>query len=466
MEEEMSEVVRQFKPKFRSIHKTQIEDDLSENTASSLHQIELLRTVITKNVFNIVRIQTIDDRWIGIQLRDTYVTCGWLLSEVIRKLSQLRLNYDPADIVGFKTNNIHLDYHLSCLHYNLPNLNGVLLIPQIRQQLKEPINLDWFEIIKKLAAGGFSVVYLVKNKENGQFYAMKVIDKRLMIERDKEEMVFNERQILTRLNHRRIINLYCAFQSKSKLYFVFDYCPGGELYYHLRKQKRFSEEQAKWLFIQILDGLQYLHSQNIIYRDLKPENILIDQDGCPKLADFGLSKIVDNQEQLNYSFCGSLEYMAPEMIEQKGHNYTQDYYQLGVMLYEMMAGIPPFYAKTRQDMIKNIVSKQINYPHFFSKNLSDFITKLCNKDKTKRLCGKQIYQHPWLQGPIKKMPIKYQCDQFNFDKLFINQKCLDIESGPRCIAEEFNLLTLSQSRGIRDEEMCPFEKFSSFYYKK
>ncbi|CAD8122349.1 unnamed protein product [Paramecium sonneborni] len=465
IEQCMSNLVSSLKPKFRSIHKTQNDDEeLSENVADSQHQIELFRSLTIKNVINIIRVQTINDRWIGIQLRDPFVTCGWLLSETIRKISQLNLNYDPFNIVGFKTNNIHLDYHLSCLHLLLPNLNGILLTPLLRQGLKEPINLDWFEIIKKIGAGSFSVVYLVRNKENGQFYAMKVTDKQLMFESGKEELVIKERQILIKLNHRRIITLHASFQSKTKLYFIFDYCPGGELYYHLRKQKRFCENQAKWLFIQILDGIQYLHSKNVIYRDLKPENILIDLEGYPKLADFGLSKPVENQDDLNFSFCGSLEYMAPEMIELKGHNQTLDYYQLGILLYEMVAGIPPFFAKTRQEMIKNILSKQINFPNFFSKNLIDLISNLCKKNINERLCGKTILQHPWLQGFIKKMPIKYKLDTFHIDKLFMNQQSLNIESGPRCIIEEFNLQTMSQS--VKDEDWHSFEKFQTFYYKK
>ncbi|CAK62854.1 unnamed protein product (macronuclear) [Paramecium tetraurelia] len=453
-----------LKPKFSSIHRTQNDEETNENIENSEHHLELFRSLTTKNVINVIRVQTVNDRWIGIQLKDPYVTCGWLLSEVIRKFSQLDLNYDPFNIVGFKTNNIHLDYQLSCLHLLLPNLNGVLLIPQLRKGLKEPINIDWFEIIKKLGAGSFSVVYLVRNKENGQFYAMKVTDKQLMAENEKEDLVIKERQILTQLNHKRIISLHAAFQSKSKLYFIFDYCPGGELYYHLRNQKRFSEDQAKWIFVQILDAIQYLHSKNIIYRDLKPENILIDLDGYPKLIDFGLSKIVESQEDLNFSFCGSLEYMAPEMISLKGHNYTIDYYQLGILLYEMVAGIPPFYAKTRQEMIKNILSKQVSFPKFFSKNLVDLISNLCNKNVDERLCGKKILQHPWLQGFIRKMPIKYKIDSFHIDKLFMNQMTQDIENGPRCIVEEINLQTMAQS--IKEEDWCAFEKFQTFYYKK
>ncbi|CAK57378.1 unnamed protein product (macronuclear) [Paramecium tetraurelia] len=464
-EENLKSPISSIKPKFRSIHKTQDDnDEVNENIQNAQHQLELSRSLNVKDVIGVIRVQTKINRWVGIQIRHPYITCGWLLSEVIRKFSQLELNYDPFDIVGFTTHNIHLDYQLSCLHLILPNLNGTLLVPLIRKGLKEPINIEWFEIIKKIGAGSFSVVYLVRNKENGQFYAMKVTDKQLMMENKKEELIINEKEILIQLNHRRIINLHASFQSKTKLYFVFDYCPGGELFYHLRNQKRFNEEQAKWLFLQIVDGIQYLHSKNIIYRDLKPENILIDLDGYPKLVDFGLSKIVEDQEDLNFSFCGSLEYMAPEMLELKGHNYSLDYYQLGILLYEMVAGIPPFFAKTRQEMVKNILTKKINFPSFFSKNLVDLISNLCNKNVEERLCGKKILQHPWVSGFIKKMPIKYKLDCFHIDKLFITQQSLNIESGPRCIVEEYNLQTMSQS--VKDEEWHSFEKFQTFYYKK
>jgi serum/glucocorticoid-regulated kinase 2 len=122
-------------------------------------------------------------------------------------------------------------------------------------------------------------------------------------------------------------------------------CPGGELFYYLKSVKRMSEEEARFYFIEILYGLMYLHQQNIIYRDLKPENLLINHDGHVKIADFGLSKVGLEAREVTYSFCGSTEYMPPEMIQKTGHSYGVDFYTLGALLYELVTGLPPFYSR-------------------------------------------------------------------------------------------------------------------------
>ncbi|KAM3141468.1 hypothetical protein pb186bvf_006332 [Paramecium bursaria] len=451
----LNEISRSFLPKLKSLHT--VEDDISERTQAS----QITRSITQKSGNHYVKIQLEPNRWAPVSIPKGLVTCGWLLSEVIRKLQQFKLSYDPQDVIGFKTNDIHLDYYLSCLHLELPNLDGMTLNPIIREP-QDVVTIDSFQIIKKIGAGGFSVVYLVRKKDDGNFFAMKVIDKQLMLQRDREEIIFNERRILARLNNQRVITLYYAFQTRSKLFFVVEYCPGGELFYHLKNLKRFNEEQAKSIAKQVLNALHYLHSQKIIYRDLKPENILIDQDGFIKLGDFGLAKEVEQLDTLNNSFCGSLEYMAPEMLQEKGHDYTIDYYMFGVLLYELVAGIPPFYSRSKQDMIANIINKNIQYPQFFSKELKDLITKLCTKDRENRLGRKgtfEIYEHQWMKS-AKVTSIKYSITEFNFHKMFINQQIDDINSGARCLGEEFNI---NQQQYDID---VSFENFSSFYFKR
>ena len=125
-------------------------------------------------------------------------------------------------------------------------------------------------------------------------------------------------------------------------------CPGGELFNHLRKIKRMSEDEARFYFLEILAGLDHIHSLGIVYRDLKPENLLLDADGHVKIADFGLSKPLNSHKDMSYSFCGSPEYMAPEMLCKTGHNYLLDYYCLGALLYELVIGIPPYYSLKQQ----------------------------------------------------------------------------------------------------------------------
>jgi serine/threonine protein kinase len=178
-----------------------------------------------------------------------------------------------------------------------------------------------------------------------------------------------------------------------------DLCPGGELFFHLHNIGRFTEDQAKFYFAEVLLALEYLHSLDIIYRDLKPENILLDLDGHVRLADFGLAKDQMTEGALTYSFCGSPEYMSPEMLDRRGHGRAVDYYSLGALLYEMVTGLPPFYSKDRTKMYKKITTQPLTVPPLISTAAKSMLEGLLCKNPTERLGARfgieEIKAHPW-----------------------------------------------------------------------
>ncbi|KAL4490899.1 hypothetical protein ABPG72_008635 [Tetrahymena utriculariae] len=351
------------------------------------------------------------------------LTCGWLLSEAIRKIHSHQDRYldiieDTSSIVALITDkqDLSTDFYLSQFERPLKYVkDGQILKPYYADQSYKfddgnRITLKHFDILKKIGLGGFSEVYLARRKDNGQFVALKAIKKKTLIKKRRKLYVYNEKNTMIALKDNPfIVKFFFAFQTREKLIFVLEYCPGGELFYHLNQERRFKEEQAGILFAQILEGIEFLHSKNIIYRDLKPENILLDMNGYVKLADFGLSKVLKSKDQLNYTFCGSHEYMAPEMIQKKGHTFAVDYYSLGVLLYELVAGIPPFSSDNKTDLLEKALTKEVKFPpKQFSSQLQDFIKQLMIKDPSKRLGAKsgisEIRKHPW-------------CKKINFDKI-------------------------------------------------
>lgn len=181
-----------------------------------------------------------------------------------------------------------------------------------------------------------------------------------------------------------------------------DFCPGGELFYHLHNLGRLTEEQARFYISEILIGLEHLHSLEIVYRDLKPENILLDLDGHIRITDFGLSKQFIKKDIKSYSFCGSPEYMSPEMLQGQGHGREVDFYSLGAMLYEMLTGLPPFYDSNRSKMYKNILTDELTVPSYISKLAKDLIQRLLDKVPGTRLGSiegtLEIRSHPWFKG--------------------------------------------------------------------
>ncbi|KIH69142.1 kinase domain protein [Ancylostoma duodenale] len=189
-------------------------------------------------------------------------------------------------------------------------------------------------------------------------------------------------------HHPFLVSLHFSFQNKDKLYFVLDHLNGGELFSHLQKEKHFSEARTRFYAAQIASALGYLHENNIIYRDLKPENLLLDKDGYLVLTDFGLCKEGMTPNTLTSTFCGTPEYLAPEIILKKPYDITVDWWCLGSVVYEMLYGLPPFYSKDHNEMYNRIVNEPLKIKRSISNASTDIITGLLQKDKTKRLGSK------------------------------------------------------------------------------
>ncbi|XP_012516549.1 PREDICTED: cAMP-dependent protein kinase catalytic subunit beta isoform X5 [Propithecus coquereli] len=224
--------------------------------------------------------------------------------------------------------------------------------------------LEDFERKKTLGTGSFGRVMLVKHKATEQYYAMKILDKQ---------------------------------KDNSNLYMVMEYVPGGEMFSHLRRIGRFSEPHARFYAAQIVLTFEYLHSLDLIYRDLKPENLLIDHQGYIQVTDFGFAKRVKGR---TWTLCGTPEYLAPEIILSKGYNKAVDWWALGVLIYEMAAGYPPFFADQPIQIYEKIVSGKVRFPSHFSSDLKDLLRNLLQVDLTKRFGNlkngvSDIKTHKW-----------------------------------------------------------------------
>jgi serum/glucocorticoid-regulated kinase 2 len=272
---------------------------------------------------------------------------------------------------------------------------------------KESVDEAVFEdfLIKQvLGVGSFGKVYLVENKNTGKIHAMKSIKKDKIQDYDKMESTKLEEHILHNSEHPNIVSLDYVFKSEKRIYFIMQFVRGGELFKQIIDWRRFEEQRAKFYAAQITLALGHLHSQNVLYRDLKPENVLLGDDGYVYLTDFGLSRIL-SKDEIAKSFWGTAEYLAPEMVTSSGHNYGIDWWALGILIYEMIVGIPPFYHKNRDHMFFLIKEAEIKYPDpkkhgiTVSEDAKDLINKLLVKDMDNRLGnlsdGKEILAHPW-----------------------------------------------------------------------
>lgn len=261
-----------------------------------------------------------------------------------------------------------------------------------------------FDLLKVVGRGNFGKVMQVRKKDTGRIYAMKVLQKSDIIAADAVRHTLAESSVLRRINHPFIVNLKYAFQTDDELFMILDYLNGGELFFHLSNVDRFDEDRARFYAAEIILALGFLHSQKVVYRDLKPENLLLDMSGHCCLTDFGLVKEDLKYDDRTYTFCGSPEYLAPEILLGRGYGKEVDWWALGTFLYEMLEGLPPFY----DDDVRRMNDKILNAPltfndRHFSPKAKALLRGLLNRDPAKRLGAgpedaKDIMRDPFFES--------------------------------------------------------------------
>ena len=316
---------------------------------------------------------------------------------------------------------------------NIQKKNNINKI-NINNQTKKGIKFEDYIILGLLGTGSFGRVFKVKLKDDPseKIFAMKVINKNLLIRKKQLKYAVGECAVLKKCNCPFIVKLYYSFQTLENLYMIEEYCPGGDIQYHL-KINLFEEEEAKFYIGELILAIEHLHNLNIIYRDLKPENILIGGDNHIVLADFGLAKEGIEGNSLSQSFCGSPAYLPPETLNMKGVGKSGDIYGIGAVLYEMISGTPPFFANEIAVLFNKIKNCQLVLHHYFSEDLKDLMRNLLEKDPDKRFGvfdKNEIKQHPFFKGidweKLKNKeinpPINFIKQKIDNDKLFDDKK--------------------------------------------
>ncbi|KAJ3227679.1 hypothetical protein HK099_000784 [Clydaea vesicula] len=261
-------------------------------------------------------------------------------------------------------------------------------------------SLSDFTVLRTLGTGSFGRVHLVKLNCSGVYYAMKALKKSEIVRLKQVEHTLNEKKILAQVSMPFTVNLFCTFQDSVHLFLVLEYVSGGELFSYLRKAGRFPAEVAKFYAAEVVLAFEHLHERDIIYRDLKPENLLVDSKGNIKITDFGFAKFVPDQ---TWTLCGTPDYLAPEIIQSKGYGKAVDWWALGILIYEMIAGHPPFFDDDHFKLYEKIVSCKLQFPSFFDPIAKDLVKKLLTPDLSKRFGNlkngvEDIKLHKWFVG--------------------------------------------------------------------
>eukprot|EP00794_Sanderia_malayensis_P011079 gene11079-12247_t len=255
-----------------------------------------------------------------------------------------------------------------------------------------------FDIISTIGSGTFGRVFLVQDTKDEKYYAMKVLKMKDVLKQNQIQHVLSERKVMMNCSCPFFVKCYWTYRSSSCLFLLFEYIPGGELFTYLRNKTNFTSPEALFYASEVILALEYLHQREVVYRDLKPENVLIDAQGHVKLTDFGFAKEI---RDMTWTLCGTPDYIAPEVIQSKGHNFAVDWWALGILIYEMIVGTPPFVDECQFGTYRKILEGYIDWPKKLEHtNEQDLIRRLLIADRTARLGGAkegslEVKSHIW-----------------------------------------------------------------------
>ncbi|XP_046755827.1 protein kinase C delta type isoform X4 [Gallus gallus] len=306
--------------------------------------------------------------------------------------------------------------------------------PRIASRRK--FNIDSFVFHKVLGKGSFGKVLLAELKGKNEFFAIKALKKDVVLIDDDVECTMVEKRVLALAwENPFLTHLYCTFQTKDHLFFVMEFLNGGDLMFHIQDKGRFDLYRATFYGAEILCGLQFLHSKGIIYRDLKLDNVMLDKEGHIKIADFGMCKENVVGENKASTFCGTPDYIAPEILQGLKYTFSVDWWSFGVLLYEMLIGQSPFHGDDEDELFESIRVDTPHYPRWITKESKDLLEKLFERDPTRRLgVTGNIRDHPFFKtinwttlekreiDPPFKPKVKSASDYNNFDREFLNEK--------------------------------------------
>jgi serine/threonine protein kinase len=302
--------------------------------------------------------------------------------------------------------------------------------------------VDDFNFLKVLGKGSFGKVLLAELKGTDYYYAVKCLKKDVVLEDDDVECTLIERKVLALgTNHPYLCHLFCTFQTESHLFFVMEYLNGGDLMFHIQQSGRFDEGRSRFYASEIVSGLKFLHKKGIVYRDLKLDNILLDFNGHVRIADFGMCKLQIYLDKTADTFCGTPDYMAPEIIKGQKYNQSVDWWSFGILLYEMLVGKSPFSGCDEDALFWSICNEQPQYPRYLSVDSKSVLVALLDKDAAKRLgsleanhSAEDVIRHPFFSSmdwcklerrelePPYMPRVYHPLDTHYFDKHFTKEK--------------------------------------------